>query len=567
MKVLRREIPNSTNLDEAVPDPVMRNLLLSRGINDPLDLDPSLEHLLHYRNLKDIEAASSVIADSVEAQEHIRIMGDYDVDGMTGTALGVLCLKAFGLKSVSFHVPSRYDDGYGLSLKMVEQAAEDEVDLIVTVDNGISSHEAVSYAKEQGIKVVVTDHHEPSAVLPAALAVVDPKRPDCSFASKNLCGVGVLFYVLIATRAELIKRGYFGDSLKPPVMGQFLDLVAIGTVGDVVPFDANNRRLVKAGLVRMHKGSAQLGVRALSEVSRVNLDKITASNIAYDLCPRLNAAGRIMISDNPSVKCLLSNDGTDAMELARRLDMINKRRGDYERVYIAEAQLEAKEHAGTSSVVIFKPHWLSGIAGLIASRLKESFGTPCFVFAGDGEEITGSARSVPGFPLAPALAEIDQHHPGLLVRFGGHAMAAGATIKKSDFQKFREIFDARARDVLEDGRNDIGIESDGELPEAYLTLDFARTLEYYGPWGQGYPEPLFDGVFTVEEVKPLGSGRNLRFSLSNGKHRFNAIRFRANAREKSLLPGMDVMTVYSLCVDRYYQNERLEIVIKGIEPV
>lgn len=567
MKVKRRDVPENHALDNVVADPFLRDILLSRGINDPKDLDPSIKNMLHYRDLKDITIASKTIADAIEAHEHIRIMGDYDVDGMTGTALGVLCLRAFKHDNVSFHVPSRYDNGYGLSVKMVEKAIADGVDLIVTVDNGISCHEAVSFAKEHGLKVVITDHHEPTAILPDAIAIVDPKRVDCAFKSKNLCGVGVLFYVLIATRAELIARGYFKDLNSAPAMGQFLDLVAIGTVGDVVTFDANNRRLVKAGLMRMHQGSAQLGVRALSEVSRVNLENITTSNIAFDLCPRLNAAGRIMISDNPSVKCLLSSDGNDAMELARRLDMINRRRGDYERVYLAEAREEAKVNHGKSSVVVFKPNWLCGVAGLIASRLKDSFGTPCFVFAGDGEEITGSARSVPGFPLASNLSQIDKEYPGLLLRFGGHAMAAGATIKKTDIQKFREIFDEKAQQILAEGGEEIGIESDGELPPSHFCLDFARALEYFGPWGQGYPEPVFDGIYEIEDIKPLGTGRSLRFKLANSKIAFYALRFRANAREKTLLPGMQVHVAYALAVDRYYQNERLAIIIKAIEPI
>lgn len=566
MKISRRQMVEDPGLDACVPDPVLRRILLSRGVHDPQDLDPSLEHLLHFKQLQDITKASETIAEAVINKEHIRVMGDYDVDGMTGTALGVLCLKAFGLENVSFQVPSRYDNGYGLSVPMVEKAASDGVQLIVTVDNGISCHEAVARARDLGLKVVITDHHEPSATLPDAIAVVDPKRHDCRFPSKNLCGVGVLFYVLIATRSELIARGYFKDRSSAPAMGQFLDLVAIGTVGDVVPFDANNRRLVKAGLKRMHEMSTQLGVRALSEVARVNLANITTSNIAFDLCPRLNAAGRIRLNDNPSVQCLLSSDGTEAMNLAQRLDMINRRRGDYERVYLAEAREDAQSAVRSSSLVVYRPHWLSGVAGLIASRLKDSYGVPCFVFAGESEEITGSARSVQGFPLAQVLSEMAEDAPGLLIRYGGHAMAAGATIQRERIEEFRTLFDAKAAALLSQCGGEAPIETDGALPGTHVNLDFARALEYFGPWGQGYPEPTFDGSFMIRDIKLLGN-RNLRMTLVGPDFSVTAIRFRATAAEKALLAGMQVNVVYSLCVDRYYKNERLEAVIKAIEPV
>ncbi len=567
MNIIERERVDDSCLSAAVPDPVLRQLLVARGITDVQQACPDLKLLLHYRDLKDIDKAAELLAAAVCKGQHIRVMGDYDVDGMTGTALGVRCLRAFGLAAdkVSFQVPSRYDDGYGLSSKMVEQARADGVEVILTVDNGIGCHEAALKVKELGLTLVITDHHEPGDSLPEAAAVVNPKRADDPFPSKALCGVGVLFYVMIALRAKLNELGYFNQQRPAPVLGQFLDLVAIGTIGDVVPLDANNRRLVKAGLRRMSSLSAQPGVLALAEVARVNLHTVSTYNIAFDLCPRLNAAGRLKLADNPALDCLLADDYGKAQEYAQRLDMCNRRRGDYEKVFLAQAREDAAACLQQHALTVFRPQWLSGIAGLLASRLKDQYNRPCFVFAGEGEEITGSARSVPGFPLARALSEIAQSHPGLLSRYGGHNMAAGATIRTERLEEFRQAFDDSAAVYLKESP-ELEIVSDGKLPEHYFNLEFARALEYYGPWGQGYPEPVFDGEFYIDSVRLLGN-RNLRFRLCGQTIHFTAIRFRASPLEKSLLEGIKVRMVFSLGIDRYYSTDRLEVKIHAIEPV
>ncbi|MBU3825910.1 MAG: single-stranded-DNA-specific exonuclease RecJ [Candidatus Anaerobiospirillum merdipullorum] len=567
MNIIQRPHVDDSCLASVVPDPILRQILAARGITTVQEIDPDLKHLLHYRDLQDIDKAATLLADAVMAKKAIRVMGDYDVDGMTGTALGVRCLQAMGLErtKISYHVPSRYDDGYGLSCKMVEQAKADGVELILTVDNGIGCHDSVARAKELGLLVVVTDHHEPGENLPPADAVVNPKRHDDNFASKCLCGVGVLFYVMIALRATLAARGYFSAARPAPILGQFLDLVAIGTIGDVVPLDANNRRLVRAGLKRMQALSAQPGVVALAEIARVNLRTLSTYNIAFDLCPRLNAAGRLKLPDNPAVACLMTDDSVAARDLALRLDMCNRRRGDYEKVFLAEAKADAAASVQQHALTVFRPQWLEGIAGLIASRLKDQYNRPCFVFAGAGETITGSARSVPGFPLAKVLADIDAAHPGLLLRCGGHNMAAGATIPVARLEEFRSLFDESAAQYLKE-HSELEIMSDGTLPEGYLNLNFARALERVGPWGQGFPEPLFDGEFLLEQVRLLGN-RNLRLRLAASHLHFSAIRFRATALEKSLLEGIRVRMVYSLGVDRYYPNERLEVKVHAIEPV
>lgn len=565
VKIVRRERVDDSVLADRIADPILRQVLVSRGVTSDKDLDPDLALLLHYRDLKDINAASERIAAAVINKEIVMVCGDYDVDGLTGTALGVLCLKAFGLEKVLFDVPSRYDGGYGLSSKMIDKAKDNGVTLIITVDNGIGCHESALYAKEKGIDLVITDHHESLGTLPEALAVVDPKRQDCSFASKNLCGVGVLFYVLIAVRAVLIEKGYYPSRSDAPCMGQFLDLVAIGTIGDVVNLDANNRRLVKAGLQRMQRQNAQIGVKALAEVSRIDMEKIDPIAIAFDLCPRLNAAGRLKLDDNPALLCLLCDDYDKALSLAVKLDFCNRRRSDFEKVMLVEAKEDALLQANDNALVLYRSSWLSGISGLIAGRLKEQYQKPCFVFAGDTDSVTGSARSVPGFSIVGALNRINEEAPDLLLRYGGHSMAAGATLKVSDLKRFKDLLNKEAMTLLD--KDEQEVLSDGCLPEPYLKdLNFALALESCGPWGQGFPEPVFDGVFYIEEARVLAN-RHVRFRLRSDNTVFSAIRFRASVYEKNLLPGIEVKAAFSVGVDRYFANERVEIKIEYIEPV
>ncbi len=565
VKIVRRERVDDSVLADRIADPILRQVLVSRGVTSDKDLDPDLALLLHYRDLKDINAASERIAAAVINKEIVMVCGDYDVDGLTGTALGVLCLKAFGLEKVLFDVPSRYDGGYGLSSKMIDKAKDNGATLIITVDNGIGCHESALYAKEKGIDLVITDHHESLGTLPEALAVVDPKRQDCSFASKNLCGVGVLFYVLIAVRAVLIEKGYYPSRSDAPCMGQFLDLVAIGTIGDVVNLDANNRRLVKAGLQRMQRQNAQIGVKALAEVSRIDMEKIDPIAIAFDLCPRLNAAGRLKLDDNPALLCLLCDDYDKALSLAVKLDFCNRRRSDFEKVMLVEAKEDALLQANDNALVLYRSSWLSGISGLIAGRLKEQYQKPCFVFAGDTDSVTGSARSVPGFSIVGALNRINEEAPDLLLRYGGHSMAAGATLKVSDLKRFKDLLNKEAMTLLD--KDEQEVLSDGCLPEPYLKdLNFALALESCGPWGQGFPEPVFDGVFYIEEARVLAN-RHVRFRLRSDNTVFSAIRFRASVYEKNLLPGIEVKAAFSVGVDRYFANERVEIKIEYIEPV
>ena len=568
MKIPRREHVPDQMLEEAVPDPVLRQLLARRGVKDATECFCELKDLLHFQDLKNISKAASLIAEAIVKGSRILVAGDYDVDGLTGTALGVRGLRALGASYVSRFVPSRYDGGYGLSIEAVDRFIETEnIDFIITPDNGISCNEAIAYAKERGLTVVVTDHHETLDVLPGADVIVDPKQPGDEFESKNLCGVGVLFYVLCAVKAELIDKGFYKDKSFVPNLSEFLDLVALGTIGDVVPLDANNRRLVKAGFRRLRDGRCAPGIIALAQVARIKLHNLTTVNISFDLCPRLNAAGRIQLEDNPAADLLLTDDFDKALELAARLDMCNRRRGDFERVALSEAKEDAQAQKGKSAITLYRPSWLSGIGGLLAGRIKDTFNVPCFVFSGDGEIISGSARSVPGFGVAQLLQRIDTTHPGLLIRYGGHAMAAGASIKRTDLDLFRDVFNEEAR-LCTGGPQECEILSDGLLPSNYLNLAFALDLEKAGPWGNGFPEPLFDGEFIVEKAELL-TARHLRLvliSCADGAV-IRGIRLWASTSEKAIAEGMRVTVAYTLAVNRYSGANRLEIHIESISPI
>lgn len=569
MRIVRRVAEHTDGLEE-IANPVLRRLLLSRGITTMKDARCELKDLLHFSTLPDIDKAATLISDAVEQGKKILVFGDYDVDGMTGAALGFRGLRALGAvaEQVICQVPSRYDGGYGLSPEVVRDALALGIELILTVDNGITCCEAATCAAEHGLTLVITDHHEcASSGLPNAAAVVDPKRPDSKFGSQALCGAGVLFYVLCAVRAELDKRGFYAVRSKP-LMADFLDLVTLGTIGDVVAFDPNNRRLVKGGLRRMHQGLSSVGIRALAQQCRCELQSINTHGIGFDLCPRLNAAGRIKLSDNPALELLLTDDEVKAQELSYRLDMCNRRRGDFERAFLKEAHEDASSRnvAQDGALVLFRANWLSGITGLIAGRLKSEYNVPCFVFSGDGEILNGSARSVYGVPLGKILNRMNVEHQGLLLRGGGHAMAAGATIRAKDLKEFSALFLAY---VKEYGGRIVEREtiSDGELPYEYMTLDFARALEHLGPFGEGFPEPLFDGTFMITSVYAV-QNRHLRFSLMNDTGQVvQAIRFRAFIKEKALTVGMRVRAVYALDVNRYQGTERLQIRLESIEPV
>lgn len=565
MKIQRRDIIDDSHLQTYISDPIIRQILARRGVQTESDVTCQLSDIFHYKDLHDIDKASQIIASSIMAGESILVAGDYDVDGITGTALGVRCLKDLGAKDVSYYVPSRYEGGYGVSSDAVDKALERGVSLILTVDNGVSCKESIDYAKSKGLKVVITDHHETPEDLPCADAIVDPKLPGDLFPSKSLCGAGVLFYVLIAARAVLRDCGFYKDT-QVPLIGRFLDLVALGTIGDVMQLDANNRKLVRSGFEKIRAGRCIIGIKALAASCRVDLAAINSISIAFDLCPRLNAPGRIKLENNPAVSLMLTDDPQEAQDIAYQLEMCNKRRCDYERVFIKEATDDAMEQQGNSAIVLYRPNWLVGLGGLIASRIKEKFSVPCFVFSGSGDELSGSARSVKGFSLVKFLQALSDKRPDLLIRFGGHAMAAGASIRKENFEEFKTLFNQVALENL-GNPNDDEIVSDGELPSNYLNIGFAQDLESYGPWGNGFEEPCFDGEYTVEDTF-LVANRHLRFSLRNDDGSLlRGIKLRATPNERGILNNMRVRAVYTVGVNHYKGASRLEVKISAIEPI
>ena len=496
-------------------------------------LSAGTEALHDPRGMADIEKGARIMLEKIKKTKKIRVIGDYDVDGITGTALGVRGLKYLGARKTSYFVPSRYEGGYGISRDTIDKALEDHVDLLLTVDNGVSCYDEVEYAIEKGLPVVITDHHETPELLPRALAVVDPKRP---------------------------------DERSQPNLAHFLDLVALGTVGDVMQLDANNRKLVKYGFERIRTGKSVVGIKSLAASCRLDLAAVNSISLAFEICPRLNAPGRIRLENNPAVDLMLTDDETQASILARDLEMCNRRRGDYERVFIREAMEDAQKQSGNSAIVLYRPNWLVGLGGLIASRIKEQFSVPCFVFSGEGTELSGSARSVSGFSLVKNLQLLSEQYPDLLLRFGGHAMAAGASIRVENFDKFKTAFNLIASRNI-DNAADGEIMSDGELPSGYLNLAFARDLEFYGPWGNGFEEPCFDGEYTVEDVF-LIANRHLRFSLRNDDGSvLRGIKLRATPDEREITKYCRVRAVYTVGVNHYMGTERLEIRISAIEMI
>ena len=505
----RRPLHTLGQLPAELP-PVLRRLYAGRDVQaDQLSLE--LKNLLPPDGLKGIAEASQLLADAIVEQRRIVIAGDYDSDGATGCAVALLGLRALGATQLDYVVPDRFRMGYGLSPALVDLACEKGAQLLVTVDNGISSVTGVAHAKARGLGVIITDHHLPGAELPAADAIVNPNQPGCTFASKALAGVGVMFYLLLALRQLLRARGLLPQE---PNLATLLDLVALGTVADVAWLDHNNRILVEQGLRRIRTGRAQPGVMALLSVAGRSAAHVNAMDLGFVLGPRVNAAGRLD-DMRGGIECLLAASPEQAAPLAAQLDQLNRER----RALTAQMATEALDvTTGSSAIGIcaFEPEWHEGIVGLVASKLKEAHHRPAIAFARAEETglLKGSARSIAGFNVRDALVAVDAQHPGLILRFGGHAMAAGLTLPESGYPRFAAAFDAACRQSLPAAALARCIETDGALEANELTLDTARLLEHTGPWGNGFPEPLFEGVFTVTNVRLMGSEQqHVRYQL------------------------------------------------------
>ncbi|MFN3545029.1 MAG: single-stranded-DNA-specific exonuclease RecJ [Thiobacillus sp.] len=510
-------------LEQAGLPPAWARLYAARGVTHPDEVAHRLPQLMPPDGLLNIDRAAALLADAIAQHKLLLIVADYDADGATACAVGVRGLRLLGAEVV-YLVPNRIEHGYGLTPAIVELAAARHPDLLVTVDNGIAAVDGVAAANARGIPVLVTDHHLPGDALPAAACIVNPNQPGCGFASKNLAGVGVMFYVLLALRAELRRRGTYATKPEPDLR-ELLDLVALGTVADVVKLDANNRTLVAQGLARMRAGKASPGVNALFRVAGRDPMRATVFDLGFMLGPRLNAAGRI---DDMAlgIECLLADTPAAALPLAQRLDDLNRARRDVEADMLDEALaiLADFDSADSVSLVAYQPGWHVGVIGILASRLKDKFHRPTVVFArAETGELKGSGRSIPGLHLRDALDLVDKRHPGLILKFGGHAMAAGLSIPGERHEDFRIAFEAVVSELVDPADLHGVIETDGELELAEHRYELAVELDR-AVWGQGFPAPLFTGTFDVLAQRVVGE-KHLKLRLGRDGVSFEAMRF------------------------------------------
>lgn len=567
---IKRRISQGTCSAWSNVSPLVQRLYMARGL-DETKANIDLSQLLPYHSLLNIEAACVRLAAALEAQQRIIVIGDFDADGATATALAVSALQTMGAKNVSFLVPNRFLYGYGLTVGIVDKAASLNPDLLLTVDNGIANHDGVAHAKQLGIDVLITDHHLAAETLPQADVIVNPNQPGCLFESKSIAGVGVVFYLMSALRRYLDGKQWFQRQQLPlPNMAQFLDLVALGTVADVVPLDRNNRIMVKHGLQRIRAGQARPGILALTEIAGRNHQQLKASDLGFSLAPRLNAAGRL---DDMSlgIHCLLCPDLDAAIEFAKKLDMLNQERRQIEAEMQAQALAELQDafacvhqkNHGQHGIVLYQATWHQGVIGILAGRIKEKFQQPTIVFAkGEGGEIKGSARSIVGINIRDVLASIDGIAPGLLLKFGGHAMAAGLAIEEARFQEFSNLFyQAIAR---LDTAVDHLITSDGPLLAHELTLDTAQAIADAGPWGQQFPEPLFDNVFQIVEQRVVGQ-HHLKLLLQAPEQEifYDAIAFNIDLALWPNYRARWVHLTYHLDINEYQGRRRLQFLVKN----
>lgn len=572
MQKLIRQRQLNQEVQALTASSVLNRVYSHRGVEDPDELDYSLSRLLPYHQLKGIDVAVELLFEAISEQKRILIVGDFDADGATSSALSKLVLTDFGAKGVDFLVPNRFEFGYGLSPELVEVAKESDPDLIVTVDNGISSIAGVKAARKHGIKVLVTDHHLAGDELPEADAIVNPNQPGDQFPSKNLAGVGVVFYVLLALRARLREENWFErQSIEEPNLAHYLDIVALGTVADVVPLDANNRLLVHNGLRLIRAGRCRPGISALLQLAKRQLSKVTSMDLGFAVGPRLNAAGRLddMVI---GIECLLAEDKAQANELAEILHSLNNDRQQVEQEMQDEAlskldeiDLQGSEFA--HSICLYEPHWHQGVVGLLASRIKDKVNKPCIVFANaDDNSVKGSARSVKEVHIRDALALVDSRHPQLIDKFGGHAMAAGLSLALDNLKSFQKAFEQAVTDLLKGKAIEDVIETDGELKPEELTINTAIELSNAGPFGQGFPEPAFDGEFEVLNHRIVGEN-HLKLTLRNPEQQsaVQAIAFKIDVEDWLSQPARKIRAVYKPDINDYYSVPELQLLIQHFE--
>lgn len=567
--IQRRQQVDDSHLPVSIPASI-RQALARRGVDNADELILKAAGLLHFASMQDVQRAAVRLAEAIAGQQSICIVGDFDADGATSTALMILALSKFGAQKVHYLVPNRFTDGYGLTPKLVDTAHASGTQLIITVDNGIAAFEGVERARELGIDVIITDHHLPGQRLPPAFAIVNPARTDCEFPSCALAGVGVAFYLLLALRAYYREQGHSGADVR---VADWLDLVALGTVADVVPLDYNNRILVQQGLARIKAGRCRPGILALIQASGRNLAQLQASDLGFTVAPRINAAGRLD-DIQIGIECLLSDDADKVQALAQQLDQLNRQRRSTEQSMREDAaeylsQITLDEGAMPAVLSLHRSHWHQGVIGILAGRIKEQVYRPVIVFADADEEfVKGSARSVPGVHIRDMLERVYTLAPHTISAFGGHAMAAGLSVAKCHFAEFNQVLLEVAETWIDDELLQQVLWSDGELSVDELTPDFARQIAQLGPWGQSFAEPVFDGVFRVISQRLVGE-KHLKLVLQpeHAEQNVDAIAFNVDTEAWPNHQVTSVHIAYKAQLNEFRGRTSLQLLVEHIAPV
>ena len=571
-KIVHREVPDNINLPDLI-HPVLKRVYASRNIKSSKDLDYSLSSLIPFEQLSGINDAVILLQEMLEQKKRMLIIADFDADGATSCALAIRGLTAMGAKDVIYVVPNRFEHGYGLSPEIVDVALDYDPDLIITVDNGISSICGVEYARKNGVKVLITDHHLPAKELPNADVIINPQLANDKFPSKNLAGVGVIFYILLALRAKLKQEYWFeNNNIDYPNLANFLDLVALGTIADLVPLDKNNRTMVAHGLKLIKNNKSKPGIYALLNQAGRQLSKLTSSDLSFAVAPRLNAAGRLT-DMSLGIECLLTDDEDDAIKIAGKLNRLNIERRKIQDNMQEEALAELEKYLQDTSgeipygICIYNKDWHQGVVGILASKIKEKFNRPAIVFAKENEGVLkGSARSISGLHIKDVFDEIATLHPELILTFGGHAMAAGLTIKESQYSNFSNIFNKYANQYISSDRLEDAYLTDGELSDEDFTVPLAQAIQDAGPWGQSFPAPTFAGQFKILDKRVVGENHlKLKLQSRDNSATLDAIAF--NMTDTNWPPEtQQIVSTYRLGINDFQGNTQVQLFLEHIEP-